>query len=274
MADADGCGNGFRFVDHVAAQERRGAGGLVADHHRPVVAELADGGELAVAMAEGAGVGGFVAGRAGRFGVADPVRGDVAGIANRQAVVIRSAAQGFDDLEGRGLLALQAERVDRVDDGDRGVVGDFLHQPHAVIEVALNLQHLGAMNHGLRQLAERDLAVGNQHEAGDAGAGRISRRRRRGVAGGGADDGPAARLDRLGHRHGHAAILEGAGGVQALEFHEQLDVLADQPGNVDQLNQRRVALVKADGWRLGGDGQAAAVFVDEAGVAGGLGHLR
>ena len=88
------------------------------------------------------------------------------------------------------------------------MIGDFLHQSHAVVEVALDLQHPGAVDHGLGQLAEGDLAVGNQHETGDAGTGRVGRRRRRGIAGGGADDGAAAGLDRLGHGHGHAAILE------------------------------------------------------------------
>ncbi len=115
--------------------------------------------------------------------------GDVAGIADRQTVIVRRTAQLFDDLERGGFLALQTERIDGIDDGDRRMLGDFLHQLHAGIEIALDLQHFGTMNHGLRQFAEGDLAIRNQHETGDAGARRIRCCRGRGVAGGSADDG-------------------------------------------------------------------------------------
>src|SRR5439155_120324 len=50
--------------------------------------------------------------------VALPVGGDVAGVADRDAVDVGGVAQHVDDLEGAGLLALDPVGIDRVDDGD------------------------------------------------------------------------------------------------------------------------------------------------------------
>ena len=55
--------------------------------------------------------------------VAHPVRRDVAGVADRQQVEVGGVAEEVDDLEGRGLLALEPDRVDRVDQRDRVVPG-------------------------------------------------------------------------------------------------------------------------------------------------------
>ena len=72
----------------------------------------------------------------GVLGVAEPVRGDVAGVADRQQVVVGGVAEEVDDLERRGLLALEPDRVDRVDQGDREVPGQLLGEAEAVVEVA------------------------------------------------------------------------------------------------------------------------------------------
>ena len=53
--------------------------------------------------------------------VALPVRRDVAGVADRQHVHVGGVAEEVDDLERRGLLALEPHRVDRVDQRDRVV---------------------------------------------------------------------------------------------------------------------------------------------------------
>ena len=58
----------------------------------------------------------------------------------------------------------------------RVVGGDLAGQFQAVVEVAVDLQDLGAVHDGLRQLAHRDLALRDQHRAGDARRG--PRRRR------------------------------------------------------------------------------------------------
>ena len=95
----------------------------------------------------------------GVLAVAPPVRGDVAGVADRDAVDVGGAAERVADLERRGLLALDPERVDRVDQRDRVVDGQLLREFEAVVEVAVDLQQLGAVHERLRELAERDLAL-------------------------------------------------------------------------------------------------------------------
>ena len=57
--------------------------------------------------------------------VAEPVRRDVAGVADREQVVVGGVAEEVDDLERRGLLALEPDRVDRVDQRDRVVPGEL-----------------------------------------------------------------------------------------------------------------------------------------------------
>ena len=97
-------------------------------------------------------------------------------------------------------------------------------QREAVVEVAVDLQQLGAVHERLGQLAQRDLALRHEHRAGQPGPGRVRGGGGAGVAGGGADDRLGALLDRLGDGHGHAPVLEGAGRVGAL--HLEVDVAA------------------------------------------------
>lgn len=168
--------------------------------------------------------------RADGFRVTYPVSGDIARIADWQAVIVGGTAQRLDDFKGGGFLPLQPERVDRVDDGDRRMVGNVLHQPHAIIEIALNLQHLGAMDHGLCQFAQRDLAIRDQYETANAGAGGIGCGGGRCIAGRGTDNSAATRFHGFGDGHGHAAILERARGVKAFKLDVEIDLFADQSG--------------------------------------------
>src|SRR5690606_26693555 len=234
--------DGFRVLHRAAARERGGAGGLVADHCR--------------GAADDAGI--------PVFAVAHPVRGDVAGVADGQAVVVRGAAEFFNDFERGSFLALQAARVDRVDDGYRRVFGDLLDEFHAFVEVAANLQGDGAVHHRLGQFAHGDLAFRDQHERGDAGARSVGSGGGRGVAGGGTDDGGAALFHGLGHGHGHATVLERAGRVEAFVFHVDVDVLAEQLRDVLQANQRRVAFTEADDRGVIVYRQVVTVAVDQA----------
>ena len=263
VADADGGGDGFGVIDHRVAQEGGGAGGLVAEHFR---AAVGDGGAGVFALAAAVGAGG--GGLAGVFAVADPVGGDVAGVADGQAVVVGGAAQGFDDFEGGGLLALQAVGVDGVDDGDRGVVGDFLDQAHAVVEVALDLDDDGAVHHGLGEFAHGDFTVGDEDEGGDAGAGGVGGGGGGGVAGGGADDGLGARFDGLGDGHAHAAVFEGAGGIEAFIFDVEVNIVAEAGGDVVELNEGSVAFAQGEDAGFVVDGEAVAIAFDQAGVVG------
>ena len=91
------------------------------------------------------------------------------------ARIVGRAAQVVADLEGGGLLALEAERVDRVDQGDRMVVllGERADDPERVVEVAVDRHHPRPGDQRLEQLADGDLALGQDDDA------RPCRRRRR-----------------------------------------------------------------------------------------------
>ncbi len=51
-----------------------------------------------------------------------------------------ASPSSVDDLEGSGLLALDAERVDGVDDGDRRALAELADDRQRVVEVASHLE--------------------------------------------------------------------------------------------------------------------------------------
>ena len=126
--------------------------------------------------------------------------------------------QGLDDLEGGRLLALEAVWVHRVDQGEAEGGGGLLRQGQGLVEVAADRDDLGAVDQGLGELARRDLSLGKEDDAAQAGAGGVGRRRGRGVARRGAKDAARPFLERLRHGERHAAVLERAGRVESLEF--------------------------------------------------------
>jgi len=135
-------------------------------------------------------------------------------------MVVRRIPQRLDHLERHRLLPLQPVRVDRVHDVERERLRYLLHQAHALIEIATNLNHDGAMHHGLRKLPQRNLAFRDQHETRDFRARGVGRRGCRGIARRRTNDRSRALLDRAGHGHRHAAELywkyskESAGAVE------------------------------------------------------------
>ena len=77
----------------------------------------------------------------------------------------------FEEFEGRGLLAFEAVRVDRVEqvDGEAGYeVGE---DADAAIEVGFELDGESTVVHGLGELAPGDLAFGDEDYAAEASAG-------------------------------------------------------------------------------------------------------
>src|SRR4051794_15084597 len=134
-----------------------------------------------------------------------PVGGDVAGVADRDAERVE-LAQRVEQLEGRGLLPLQPERVDAVDERDRVAPADLAHELERLVEVAAQGDHARAVHQRLGELAGGDLALGHDHGAPQAGARGVGGERGRRVAGGGADDGLGALPDRVGDRARHAAV--------------------------------------------------------------------
>ena len=83
----------------------------------------------------------------------------------------------------RGLLALDAGRVDRVDELDRVGLGELAREGQAVVEVAVDLQQGRAVGDRLAELAHRDLAIGHEDGARHAGLGRVRGRGGARVAG-------------------------------------------------------------------------------------------
>ena len=151
-------------------------------------------------------------------------------------------AQLLDHLEGGRLLALDPVRVDRVDELDRVLVGELADDRQRLVEVALQGDHAGAVHQRLDELADRDLALGDDDGAAHAGLGGVGGGAGGRVAGRGADHGLGAGA--LGARDGdrHPAVLEGARGVGPLELEE--DVRADPLGELLGPDQRGRALVQ------------------------------
>ena len=174
--------------------------------------------------------------RRGVLAVALPVGRDVAGVADRQQWMSGASPSASTTSKARGLLALDAGRVDRVDQLDGVGLGELAGQGEAVVEVAVDLEQGRAVRDGLAELAHRDLAVGHEHGARHPGLGGVGRRAGAGVAGGRADDGLGAVLGRQRDRGRHAAVLERRGRVQALELDEHVgpgelgEVLAGMSG--------------------------------------------
>ena len=111
------------------------------------------------------------------------VGGVVSRVSDRQEVVVRCSTQHIDNFKRRSLLALDAVVVDGVDQVDGVVLGELASDIEAVVKVATDLQHVGVMNHGLAELAHRNLSIGDQDGSGHASIGGIGGSRGRGVAG-------------------------------------------------------------------------------------------
>ena len=67
------------------------------------------------------------------------------------------------------------------------LLGELADDPQRVVEVALQGDHAGAVHQRLGELADRDLALGDDHRAAHPGPRRVGGGARRGVAGRGAD---------------------------------------------------------------------------------------
>ena len=173
-----------------------------------------------------------------------------------------SSGERLIDLEGAGLLALDPELVDRVDQRDRVAGGEPADELQGDVEVAAQRDHPGTVHQRLGQLAGGDLAVGDDHRAAQPGPGGVGGRRGGGVAGGGAHDRPGALADGRRHRTGHAAVLERPRRVQPLELAPHLD--AGLPRQAGRVHQRSRALAQGHDRVIVGERQPLPVALDEA----------
>ena len=176
---------------------------------------------------------------------------------------VRSPAEHIHDLEGGRFLTFDAGWVHRVDQLDLGPLGGGLaSQFEAVVEVALHLDDLRAVHHGLGEFAHCDLALGDEDRARDACAGCVRGGRGRGVPGGRAQHRGLPVVDGVAHGHRHPTVLERAGRVEALHLEVHL-----APGDLGQVrcgDQRRATLEQGDHLPVVLDRQSVAVRLDQS----------
>ena len=121
--------------------------------------------------------------------------------------------------------------------------GSSLTTSRATSKLPLTCSTVRPVHERLGQLAESDVALGNEHRAGHPGSCRVGRGGGGSVAGRGADDGLDSLLGRLGDGHRHAPVLERAGRVRSLELEQ--DVGTDPLREPRRAEQGRPALQEA-----------------------------
>lgn len=149
---------------------------------------------------------------------------DVGGIADgKDDPVGDIIPQLVHDLEQHGLLSLRPVRVDGVEEVELLLFGHLPGESEGIVEVAVDGEDLGSEEQGLGELAHCDLSGGKEDGALHPCLGRICRKGGGGVPGGGASHDLGSELVGTGNPDGHAAVLEGTGGVEPLELHERID---------------------------------------------------
>ena len=151
--------------------------------------------------------------------------------------------EGLGNLEGRRLLPLQPVGIHRVEQIDRRFLSRSASAAQAAVEVGLQLAGHRAVVHRLRQLAPGNLAVGNQHQAAQPGARRISGHRRRSIPSRRAGHPLEAALLGHAHRRRHARVFERSGRIHPLVLGKKL-VDSQRLGRARQVIERRIALAQ------------------------------
>ncbi len=116
--------------------------------------------------------------------------------------------------------------------------------PQRVVEGAVNLDHTRAGGARLRALRRRRPAGGRQHDRTQPGPRRVGRGAGGSVSRRRADDRVRARLDRALDGDDHAAVLEAAGRVRALDLEVQVD--AERLREARCADERRRALAERE----------------------------
>jgi hypothetical protein len=164
-----------------------------------------------------------------------PVGGDVAGVADGQEMEVGRAAKRVANLERGGLLALDAVGIDRVDDVDAGLVAPSSRTrrsassklPRRAIISAPYMRPAPACPWRSCRAGRSTTQRCRRARVGGGGGG--------GVARAGADDGLAPRLDGLGNGGGHAAVLEGCGGIEALVLNTEEMLMSESARTFETL---------------------------------------
>ena len=93
-----------------------------------------------------------------------PVGRDIAGIAHRNEQVVRRFAQDVHNLKGGRLLPFDAEGIDGIDQGHRILLGQRAHNVQRLVEIPADSHDLSTVHNGLGQLAQGDLALGDNDD--------------------------------------------------------------------------------------------------------------
>src|SRR2546428_595152 len=93
-----------------------------------------------------------------------PVRGDIAGVADRDAERVGRIPERLADLERGRFLALDAVRVDAIHERRHPVGRELPRDAKGIVERALQRQHARAEDLSLHELTQGDLALGQQHD--------------------------------------------------------------------------------------------------------------
>ncbi len=155
-------------------------------------------------------------------------RADIAQIADRNHDPVRHfPIELAHDLDSDRLLALDADTVHRVGQVQAAVLGDLAHDTHAAVKVGVQGQHVRAVGQRLHKLRRADLALGQEDDGGDAGAGCVGRQRGARVACAGAGNRAhrAVACHHLFHdadQDGHPQVFEAAGMAVAAQLDPQI----------------------------------------------------
>jgi hypothetical protein len=126
-------------------------------------------------------------------------------------------------LKGGRLLAFDPIGVEGVDQGDGLCLGNLSDDVKGLIEVSFDLDDPGAVGHGLGQLAEGNLSLGNENVGLHPRLGGISGCGGRGVSGRCTDDRFGSHFFCHGNSYGHPSILERACWIETLILEIQVD---------------------------------------------------
>jgi hypothetical protein len=160
---------------------------------------------------------------------------------------MKSVAEGIDDFERAGLLALDPVRIDGVDEGDGVLLADAAGDLEGIVEVAVDGKNLCAVRDSLGELALSDAAVRHEDVGVEPAVGGVGGGRGAGISRGGANYLVRAGLGRTGDGDDHAPVLEGAGGIAHLQLEVEL-LAADTLDKAAGLHKRGIALTKGDAW--------------------------
>src|SRR5660398_222918 len=147
-----------------------------------------------------------------------PVRSDVSRVAHRNSQEVGSCAKGIHQFKGRCLLSLYPVRIQGSDQGYWVLVCYLLDELKGQVKVAINGDRDSPMHQRLRQLAKRNLPLGDKHRTLHSRSGCIRSSSSRRIPGGSTYDCLRSLLHGSGHSHGHTPVFEGARRVSALEL--------------------------------------------------------